>query len=188
MLKKTVEFEDVEGNTRKEDFYFHMRANELTKMQVSHEGGFEGYLRRIVAEKNGEKLAEIFEKLILDAYGVKAPDGIGFIKNQELREAFKSTDAYDQIFMEIITDADKAVEFFEGVIPKNALKRLEKLGEKEAELTGGEDGITKEKSLADYTEQELVEMPQLEFDKLGIKEKWPRELLLIGMKRKTGQQ
>ena len=58
--------------------------------------------------------------LILKSYGVKSPDGRQFIKNQEVRDAFAQTEAYNQLFMELATDAKAAADFFAGVIPAKA--------------------------------------------------------------------
>ena len=56
---------------------------------------------------------------MLAAYGKKSPDGRRFIKNNEIREEFTQTEAYSIIFMELATDADKAAEFINGIIPAN---------------------------------------------------------------------
>lgn len=50
-------------------------------------------------------------------YGEKSPDGKRFVKSEELSTAFSQTEAYSQLYMELATDADKAAEFINGVIP-----------------------------------------------------------------------
>lgn len=51
------------------------------------------------------------------SYGEKSPDGKRFVKSEELSTAFSQTEAYSQLYMELATDADKAAEFINGVIP-----------------------------------------------------------------------
>ena len=54
---------------------------------------------------------------IKKSYGVKSADGRRFDKREELYEAFEQTEAYSEIFMELITDADKAAAFVNGIMP-----------------------------------------------------------------------
>jgi hypothetical protein len=63
---------------------------------------------------------------VLKAYGVKSADGRQFIKNDEVRDAFKQTEAYSIIFMELATDADAAAKFINGIVPEDLSKELQK--------------------------------------------------------------
>ena len=118
MLKKTVTYTDFDGNERTEDFYFNFTEQEITQMELSTEGGLSALIARITAAKSQKELIELFKKLVLDAYGVKTPDGRKFIKNDAVREDFVSTQAFSDIYMELVTDADAASDFFKRVIPK----------------------------------------------------------------------
>ena len=40
MLKKTVKYEDFDGNTREETLYFFISKTELTEMELKTPGGF----------------------------------------------------------------------------------------------------------------------------------------------------
>ena len=94
MLKKTINYTDYNGTTRKEDFYFNLTQAEVTELEVSVEGGLVEMINRIVAAQNGKVIIETFKDIILRAYGEKSPDGRRFIKNQEVRDAFAQTEAY----------------------------------------------------------------------------------------------
>lgn len=118
MLKKTVTYTDYEGVERTEDFYFNLTKAEVTMMELSEDGGLIKYLEKIVAEKNGKKIIEAFKDLVLKSYGEKSPDGKRFIKNQALRDAFEQTEAYSEIFTEMVTDADAAAAFMNAIIPQ----------------------------------------------------------------------
>lgn len=118
MLKKTIKYTDYEGNEREEDFYFNLTRAECVKLQLSTEGGLEKSLRKIIAEQDIPKIIPIFEQIILSAYGEKSPDGKRFVKSKELSDAFAQTEAYSDLFMELMSDADAAAAFVNGIIPQ----------------------------------------------------------------------
>jgi hypothetical protein len=74
-------------------------------------------LKRIVASNDGKQIMAEFKKLILSSYGKKSEDGRRFIKTDELRQEFESSEAYSTLFMEIVTNADAAAQFVNGIIP-----------------------------------------------------------------------
>ena len=55
----------------------------------------------------------------MKSYGEKSLDGKRFIKNKELTEAFIQTEAYSELFVELASNADEAVKFINGIMPKN---------------------------------------------------------------------
>lgn len=117
MLKKTIKYVDYDNNEREEDFYFNLTSAEITEMELSEKGGLVKTIHKIVAEKDGQRIVEIFKDLILRAYGEKSVDGKRFIKSKELSEAFEQTEAYSQLFMSLAQDAGAAADFVNGIIP-----------------------------------------------------------------------
>ena len=127
MLKKTVTYNDYNGVERTEDYYFNLSKAELMEMEMSISGGLTEMIEKIVATKDAPAIMKIFKELILKAYGEKSADGKRFEKkNGALAEAFAETEAYSQIFMELATDADKAAEFVNGIMPSDIAKQLPK--------------------------------------------------------------
>lgn len=122
MLKKTVTYVDFDGNERTEDFFFNLTEQEIAEMELSTEGGLGNFINKAVAAKSQVELIELFKKLILAAYGVKSADGRRFVKNDAVREDFMSTQAFSDIYMELVQDADKASAFFNGIVPKEKNK------------------------------------------------------------------
>ena len=49
MLKKTITYEDFNGETVSEDFFFHLSKAELVELEMSHTGGLSASLERIIA-------------------------------------------------------------------------------------------------------------------------------------------
>lgn len=141
MLKKTMTYVDYDGNERTEDFYFNLTKAEIMEMDLSASGGLDKLITKIVAEQDGAKIVEIFKKIILGAYGEKSLDGKRFIKSPELSEAFSQTEAYSDLFMELATNAEKAAEFINGIVPKidgNSAVTPEAIKEKIASLPNKE--------------------------------------------------
>lgn len=122
MLKKTVTYVDFDGNERTEDFFFNLTEQEIAEMELSTEGGLGNFINKAVAAKSQVELIELFKTLILAAYGVKSADGRRFVKNDAVREDFMSTQAFSDIYMELVQDADKASAFFNGIVPKEKNK------------------------------------------------------------------
>lgn len=119
MLKKTIKYNDYDGNEREEDFYFNLDEAELMEMELTTNGGLAAKIERIVKEQDNAKIIQIFKDIIIKSYGKKSEDGRRFIKNDEIREEFTQTRAYSALFMELSSDADAATKFIEGIIPGN---------------------------------------------------------------------
>ena len=117
MIKETITFTDYNGGTRTEDFYFHLNKAEIMKMEMSTAGGLAERIQRVVAAQDQPSIIAIFEDLIQKSYGVKTPDGKGFLKRKEDLEAFVATEAYSELFMKLATDADAAARFVNGIVP-----------------------------------------------------------------------
>ncbi len=126
MLKKTITYEDYNGNKRTDDFYFNLTKAELTEMNFSVSGGIDTYISRIINEQDAGKIMQIFKEFILKAYGIKSDDGKRFIKNDQVREEFSQTEAYSELFMELATDAEAATAFINGIIPSDIRNAVQK--------------------------------------------------------------
>lgn len=124
MIKKTITYNDYNGVSRTEDFYFNLSQAEIMEMQLSTTGGLAEMIRKIVAAQDAPALIKIFKNLILKAYGEKSADGKHFVKSKEIATAFSQTEAYSQLFMELATNADEAAKFVNGIIPANMDKAL----------------------------------------------------------------
>lgn len=120
MIKKTITYTDYKGNERTEDFYFHLTRAEVTRMEMSTSGGLSEMINRIIEAQDAPSLISVFEDIIQKSYGVKTLDGRGFVKKKEDLESFMATEAYSQLFMELVTDAEAAAKFINGVFPSDA--------------------------------------------------------------------
>lgn len=117
MLKRSITYTNFNGEQVTEDFYFNMSKSELVELEFEKGEGFGDKLKRIVNTKDNPSLIAEFKRLILGAYGVKSEDGKRFVKNDTLREEFSQTAAYQELFVELATVEDAAVNFIKGIIP-----------------------------------------------------------------------
>ena len=122
MLKKTMTYVDYNGTERTENFYFNLTKAEIMEMEMGTAGGLVEMINKIVDAKDAPAIINVFKELILKAYGEKSADGKRFIKSKEISDAFAQTEAYSELFMELATNADKASEFVNGIIPANVNK------------------------------------------------------------------
>lgn len=127
MLKKTVVYEDFDGNEVTEDLYFHMTKAELIEWETTTSGpvGMDKLVEQIIKEHERGKLVMLIKDLIMRCYGEKDPDGKHFIKSKELSERFTQTPAYDQLFTEFFTNPESLAEFTTGVLPKDLAEKTE---------------------------------------------------------------
>lgn len=123
MFKKTITYVDYNGNERKEDHYFNLNKAEIMRMEMSVSGGMAEQINRIIAAQDTPSLIAVFEDLIQKSYGIKTPDGKGFMKKPEFLDAFMATEAYSELFMELATDAEAASAFVNGIMPADLAKQ-----------------------------------------------------------------
>lgn len=119
MLKKLINYVDYDGRERSENFYFYMSKAELMEMELGTVGGMQNLIQLIIDKQDIPKIMEAFKTIILKAYGEKSADGRRFVKSKELSEAFSQTEAYSNLYMELITDADAAAAFINGIVPED---------------------------------------------------------------------
>ena len=117
MLVKKITYTDYDGNERTETFYFNLSRSEITELQLTYPGGYAQYIERTIDSKDRPKLMEMFKDIIARSYGEKSEDGRRLIKSKDLSVSFMQTEAYDELFMELITDPNASIGFIKGVIP-----------------------------------------------------------------------
>jgi hypothetical protein len=195
MLKKTITYEDFNGASRTEDFYFNLTVAELMEMQVSKAEGFKDYIEGVINADNREELIAQFKKLILSSVGRRSEDGSRFFKSQEIRNDFASTNAFGALFMEFVTSEAACLEFVKGIVPANFEEQIAALPDNgkpgqiptPAELN---DEPTPAKKWDDYSEDELLLMSDRLFAIVfgGAGKTKPPKLMQIAMQRRNASQ
>jgi hypothetical protein len=161
MLQKTIAYTDFNGNEQTETLYFNLTKAELVEMQFSHAEGFDEWLKQIAATNNTQEILTVFKKVINSSYGERSADGKRFIKSPEFADAFYQTAAYDELFMELIQDADKMAQFMNSLVPANLAEEARQIAEKKAAEEGKTPSeIARQRSEASLHGHQTPAVPQ----------------------------
>lgn len=118
MLKKQITYTDYNGKSRTETYYFNLNKAEITEMDFEYEGGIIKKLSNLAEHGTPKELLEFFKKLVSKSYGVKTEDGRRFLKSDELFTEFSQTEAYSELFTELLSSEESMSAFVNGIIPK----------------------------------------------------------------------
>lgn len=118
MIVKTITYPNFLGKEVTEDVYFNLTAAELLELEAHfHQyGGLQGVLQEVGGKQDPDLIMQTFREIMQRAYGVRSRDGESFSKNPSDLANFAASEAYSQIFMEIISDADAAADFVNGLV------------------------------------------------------------------------
>ena len=140
IIKETYkDYLDVE---RTEEFYFNLTKAEIVKLELSMDGGLTGMLKTLIEKQNIPKMIEVFDMLIDKSYGVRSADGRKFIKNDEVLNDFKQTEAYSNIYMRFATDSKFAADFMNHIIPKEMADEIAKMSDEDKKGIAEKLGVT----------------------------------------------
>lgn len=118
MLKKSITYMTFNDEEVTEDFYFHLSKADIIKLNLSHDGGLEGWVKRVQETEDVNAVVTELEKMVLNSFGKKSDDGRRFVKDPEALADFKSSPAWDELFVELVTNPEKTAQFVAGLIPK----------------------------------------------------------------------
>lgn len=125
MLKKTIRFQDFDGEWQEKDYYFNLTAAEIVRQELlsvdEDENGvqrgltFREKLDAITKSRKGSEVLPMFEDVIRMVYGER--EGDSFMKSAERSERFLNSAAWNALFLEFLTDPNSASDFINGVMP-----------------------------------------------------------------------
>lgn len=125
MYKKTITYEDYDGNKRTEDFYFNLNKSELTRwLSTTGEYTLDKVMMKLLKERNAKEIMDIMENLVKISYGEKSLDGRLFVKTEEVWNNFRYSEAFNELYYNLCTDAKYAGEFFNGIVPKELADKV----------------------------------------------------------------
>lgn len=121
MLIQPISYTDYNGQDRTENFYFNLTKSELIEMDAMLPGGMEETFKLIREKNDIPALMQAFKTILLKSYGIKHADGKRFEKSEEISRAFEQSPAYDEFFMQLVTDdGEMSSAFIKGILPKAA--------------------------------------------------------------------
>jgi hypothetical protein len=215
VLKKTITYQDLDGNSVTEDFYFNLTKAELAEMELAEEGGMRSRLEALLEEEDRKKIIGAFKMLISATVGRRSEDGRRFIKSEEITNEFMQTEAYSVLFMELMTDTDSVVAFAQGVMPADLVAQvdMQKITQDMRTVQGDKPLVVdvqlpeapskefvrnitdpdehlrpRSKTLREYTEEELMNMPIQQLHELIALEpgnNLPKHAIVVAMKRSS---
>lgn len=129
MIKKTLSYEDYNGNKVTKDFWFHINKAEAAKFRFAKDGSdiVDGLSEIMSADNmNVRYILDMFEDLVRMAIGRKSEDGTRFQKNDDIVGELFETEAYSTLFTQMIEDAEFAAKFIGGMLPKDLAESFNK--------------------------------------------------------------
>jgi hypothetical protein len=171
VITRTIEYLNLDEESVQEEHTFHLTAAEAVRMNFDKKGGVEAYARKIVETEEYGELVDLFQDLILKTYGRRV--GQEFVKDEGWTNSFVNTGAYSALFIELATNAESAIQFFKGILPKN--------------LQGNVDEAVNLDKRA-YTDAELLEVSWDEFYQAAggkNERKWDQKFLILAYQRKN---
>jgi hypothetical protein len=128
MLKKTITYEDYNGEKKTRDFYFHMNQVEFAKLNGEIPGGLEKRIQEIIEDKDEDAMLRMIDLLVTRSYG-RFDEDDEFTKvdrfGRPLYEKFVNIDAYDKLIIELVTGENNITNFLKAILPKDLQNKLE---------------------------------------------------------------
>jgi hypothetical protein len=121
MFKHAITYVNFNGDEKTEDFYFHLSMPEVTRLQAELGKPLDEYAKE--ASSNMKEMIDFLERIVLSSYGRKTSDGNSFHKSKELRENFEHSQAYAELFEQLITDQEFAKRFSAGIVDNGKAKK-----------------------------------------------------------------
>ena len=116
MIKKTITYTDFNEETRTEPHYFHLSRAELVEMDATTVGGYKAMVEKAAQDGDTPTLFKIVKNFVVSSYGKKSLDGKTFKKSPEITEEFIQSEAYSELLIELLSDAQVASDFINGIV------------------------------------------------------------------------
>lgn len=140
MLAKKIKYVDFNGVERNETFYFNINEAEATELELEESGGLISLIMSMIDAQNIPYLFKLFKKLIGVAIGEKSNDGKYLMKDETITKKFFATNAYNNLFMEIISSPDAAAAFVNSIVPAHVAGEANKYEIKDGNIVDKETG------------------------------------------------
>ena len=139
MYKKNITYTDFNGDERTDAFYFNLSDAEILELQVSYGGDMSRIMSNMLEKRDAKGLLGIITDLIQTSYGEKSSDGKRFMKNQEIKDSFITTDAYSKLVLELLNDEKEFEKFMTNVIPSAKREALNEMIRKREQSIADDD-------------------------------------------------
>lgn len=193
MIKKTITFQNLDGEKVTQDFYFAMSLNET--LTEAAEGTLIQDTQQITqGGATGTHIYKTMTAILSRSVGRRSEDGSHLIKTPEFTFGFMNSDAFSVLLFEMLNNADKAAEFFTEIFPANLADKVKEL-QGQGTLPGMETPVVKQlqdgwlevpANLAEISDADMIKMPQSQFNALfgSDPKKWSHGTLQAAFHRR----
>lgn len=150
MLKKDITYTNPFTEQEvTETHYFHISKADLIEMEMEEHNlaykakdgqdytGMQAKLMTIIDSEDGKGILASLKDIVRRSYGQKV--GERFLKSPGATQEFMASEAFSQLLYELCTDAEKAAEFTNGVIPSNLAAEAAAIARQSADISDLEE-------------------------------------------------
>ena len=143
MLKKTVKYEDFDGNQDEETLYFNLSKSEImSNLWLNDDlANIRDQLSKLETSETDnvpsdlvQQIIDLVKKIMKLSYGIRHEDKKRFIKSDDIWTEFTQTAAYDALLFSLFDNPQEAVDFMQGVLPQDLVARVNQESEYKALL------------------------------------------------------
>lgn len=176
MLKKDITYTNpFTEQESTETHYFHISKADLIEMEMEEHNlaykakdgqdytGMQAKLMKIIDAEDGKAIIASLKDIVRRSYGQKV--GERFLKSPGATQEFMSSEAFSQLLYELCTDAEKAAEFTNGVIPANLAQEAQAIARQSADISDREEAQAESPSLKAV--EDLADRTGTDFPKTG---------------------
>jgi hypothetical protein len=96
---------------------------EVTRIQAEIGKPLDQHIKELTDKEDMKSLLDFLEKMVLNSYGQKTSDGKSFHKSKGLRDEFENSQAYAEVFEQLLMSPDLARKFGENVADNGKNKK-----------------------------------------------------------------
>lgn len=124
MFERTFKFTGFDGKEYEDTWGFYLSKADLLEIQLGTFVGLDALMKRLIETQNGKEIMAIVKEIILKSVGKPSADGKHFLRNDEIRDDFRQTEAFSQLFEELVMDGNKALEFIAAAVPREIGEKM----------------------------------------------------------------
>lgn len=122
IIKKLVDTNLLTGEETEREYCFHLSKPDMVRIiGRDKDGDWDAYIEKIAKSGSIDRNLDFVENVIKLSVGYRTPEGL-FVKPKEFAEAFMTSEAYGDMFIELLTNSEEAEKFFKGIIGRKVDK------------------------------------------------------------------
>lgn len=118
MISKKISFKDMNGEEREITAYFNLSEADQAELSLIRKGGLKAYMEQCLDLDDDLGVVKFFRTMIEKSFGKKVRDpeyGLIFMKDPIETAKFMNSNAYTELFKELMSNEKVAIEFIKGL-------------------------------------------------------------------------